>query len=161
MATSLQMRRDASLVRSEKAFWPSGNRFYGSARGIAPGETAVLNIAGPGGLPIATGIFVLYADERSFTFSSPEGHILGGWITFSAYEEDGATVAQVQALFRGGDVLYELGFMTGMAHKAEDTFWGKTLGALAAHFGAASRKGIGMLGSTCVWQKSTFPRWKR
>ncbi len=118
------------------AFWPGKNRFYGSPNGIAPGETAVLNLSGPGGLPIATGIFVMHADEHSFTFSSPEGHILGGWINFSAYEEGGAVIAQVQALFRGGDPLYELGFLTGIAHKAEDTFWGQTLSALAAHFGA-------------------------
>ena len=61
------------------------------------------------GTTIATGIFVAYADEESFCFLSVEGHMFGGMITFSAYEEDGVTVAQVQAMLRSGYLLYELG----------------------------------------------------
>ncbi|MGH9304250.1 MAG: hypothetical protein ACRDZ5_07550 [Acidimicrobiales bacterium] len=32
---------------------------------------------------------MLYADERSFTFMTPQGHMFGGWITFSPEELSG------------------------------------------------------------------------
>ncbi len=134
------------VVKTWKAefpnFWPRGNRFYGPLTGIQPGEVAVLNLAGPGGVTapggtpvIATGIMVIYADETSFSFMTPEGHILAGLITFSASEADGATVAQVQALIRTMDPLYELSFRLGVGHKTEDDFWQTTLRNLAARFG--------------------------
>jgi hypothetical protein len=123
-------------------FWPKGNRFYGPIAGIAPGEVAVLNLAGPGnitgpgGMPlISTGVMVIYSDDESFTFMTPEGHIVAGWITFSAYEEDGSTVAQAQVLIRPSDPLYELTFRLGIGHKTEDDFWQHTVKAVAAHFG--------------------------
>ena len=43
---------------------------------------------------------VLYADDESFTFMTPEGHTLSAWITFSAYRDGDVTVAQAQALER-------------------------------------------------------------
>ena len=121
-------------------FWPRGNRFYAPLSGIAPGEVAVLNLAMPGGLPLSTGVLVLYADEESFTLMTPQGHMFSGWITFSAYREegedgeDGCTVAQAQVLMRANDPLYELGLRLG-GHRQEDVFWARTLAALAAHFG--------------------------
>jgi hypothetical protein len=123
-------------------YWPAGNRFYGSSGPITAGDVAVLNLAGPGGIQapggmpmISTGVMVIYADDESFSFMTPEGHIFAAMITFSAFEQDGVTVAQVQALIRANDPLYELGFRLGFAHKAEDEFWGKTLQSLAADFG--------------------------
>ncbi len=123
-------------------FWPKGNRFYGPLTGIRPGEVAVLNLAGPGGVTapgdtpvIATGIMVIFADDVSFSFMTPEGHILAGLITFSAHTDEGATVAQVQALIRTMDPLYELMFRVGIGHKTEDDFWLATLRSLAARFG--------------------------
>jgi hypothetical protein len=116
-------------------FWPDGNRFYGAAGQIEPGDVALLNISGPGGATISTGILVIYADAESFSFMTPQGHIFAGMITFSAYEDDGATVAQIQALVRASDPIYEMGCRVGVAHKAEDSFWHGTLRALAARFG--------------------------
>jgi len=123
-------------------FWPSGNRFYASGAGVKPGEVAVLNLAGPGGLTgpggtplISTGIMVIYADETSFSFMTPEGHIFAGMITFSAQDDGGTTVAQIQALIRANDPLYEMGCRVGVVHKAEDDFWHATLRSLAARFG--------------------------
>jgi len=124
------------------AFWPKVNRFYGSVIGIAPGEVAVLNLAGPGGVTgpggaplISTGVLVIYADDVSFSFMTPQGHIFAAMITFSAHEEDGAPVAQVQVLIRASDPLYELGCWLGVVHKTEDAHWHTTLTNLAAHFG--------------------------
>jgi hypothetical protein len=60
--------------------------------------------------------------------------MLAGWITFSAHELDGATVAQAQLLIRAQDPLTELGLALG-GHRVEDRFWEQTLANLAAHFG--------------------------
>jgi hypothetical protein len=115
-------------------FWPQGNRFFGGTGGVVPGKVAVLNVAGPGGMKLSTGIRVMYADEESFSFMTPEGHMFAGMITFSAYEKDERTIAQIQALIRANDPVYELSFRLGFGHKAEDAFWHQTLHNLAAHF---------------------------
>ena len=120
------------------AFWPKWDRFYKPVTGIAPGEVALINMLLPGdiphGLPLSTGVLVIYADEESFTFMNPQGHMFAGWITFSAYEEDGCTIAQIQLLVRANDPAYELGFRLG-ASRSESKFWQYTLTALAANFG--------------------------
>ncbi len=136
----------AQLIQTWKdnfpAFWPKGNKFYAPLTGIRPGDVAVLNLAGPGGMTapaappvISTGVMVIYADDVSFSFMTPQGHMFAGMITFSAMEETGSTVAQVQALMRANDPFYELTFRLGFGHKMEDDFWRQTLEALAAHFG--------------------------
>src|SRR5260370_26610316 len=93
-------------------FWPKLDHFYPPLTGIAPGEVALINMLIPGdiphGLPLSTGVLVLYADEKSFTFMTPQGHMFAGWITFSAYEEEGCTVAQIEVLARPNDPAYEL-----------------------------------------------------
>ncbi len=119
-------------------FWPKGNRFYAPLSGIAPGEVGLINMRIPGdlpvGLPLSTGVAVIYADDVSFTFMTPPGHVFAGWITFSAYEEENCTVVQVQVLMRCFDPAYEIGFRFG-ASRSEDSFWQHTLSALAARFG--------------------------
>lgn len=89
---------------------------------------------------------VIFSDEESFTFMTPEGHMFSGWITFSAYEKDQATVAQAQLLIRANDPLYEVGFRLG-GSKAEDKFWVQTLGSLASHFGV---EGQVQTTATCI-----------
>ncbi len=116
-------------------FWPKGNKSYGSLTGIAPGDVAVLNLAGPGGMPLSTGIIVIYADDESFSFMDPEGHMFAAMITFSAFEDEGVTVAQVQPLIRANDPFYELGMRLGVIPRFEDRNWHATLTNLAAHFG--------------------------
>jgi hypothetical protein len=149
-------------------FWPKGNRFFAPLTGIAPGEVALINMRIPGdlpiGLPLSTGVLVLYADEESFTFMTPQGHVFAGWITFSAYEDDGSTIAQIQVLMRAFDFAYEVGFRLG-ASKSEDVFWQQTLSALAAHFGVHAPVEVQL---TCIdprvqwsevgniWQNSTI-----
>ena len=89
-------------------FWPEGNAFYGPLTGIEPGDVALLNMALPGKMKLSTGVMVLYADEESFTLMTPQGHLFAGWITFSALEVDGETVAQAQVLMRASDPIFEL-----------------------------------------------------
>jgi hypothetical protein len=115
-------------------FWPNGNSFYAPLTGIAPGEVALLSLSMPGGMPLSTGVMVLYADDESFTLMTPQGHVFAGWITFSSYEVDGCTVAQAQVLIRANDPIYEIGFRLGGARK-EDIFWQQTLTAVAEYFG--------------------------
>lgn len=135
-------------------YWPEGNRFYGSLTEIVPGDVAVLNLAAPGGMQLSTGIMVVYADDESFAFMTPQGHMFAGLITFSAYEEDGDSVVQIQGLVRASDPLFELGSRFGVVHKNEDRFWHGTLQNLARDFGVSGQ----------VQQRSTLidPRvqWK-
>lgn len=120
------------------SFWPKGNHFYGPITGIAPGDVALINADMPGGLKLSTGVMVLYADDESFTFMTPEGHLFAGWVTFSAYEKAGQTVVQVQVLMRSHDPLMEIGLRLG-GHKQEDRFWQETLTNLAQHLGVQGR----------------------
>ena len=120
-------------------YWPEGNRFYGSLTEIAAGDVAVLNLAAPGGMQLSTGIMVIYADDESFSFMTPQGHIFAGMLTFSAYEDEGVTVVQIQVLVRASDPLFELGCRFGVVHKNEDRFWHGTLQNLAKDFGVSGQ----------------------
>jgi hypothetical protein len=120
-------------------FWPKGQRFYAPLSGIAPGEVALLEIAPVPGAPVklSTGVMVLYADDESFTFMTPEGHTLSAWITFSAYRDGDVTVIQAQALERPSDPFDELAYLLG-GNKMNDRFWTQTLENLARHVGVAA-----------------------
>jgi hypothetical protein len=119
-------------------FWPKWDHYYLPLKGIAPGEVALINFLIPGdlpvGLPVSTGVMVIYSDEESFTFMSPQGLMFAGWITFSSYEEDdGCTVAQIRLQVRANDPVYEIGFRLG-ASRSEDKVWQHVLKELAAHY---------------------------
>lgn len=112
-------------------FMPYPEGFRVPRGGLVPGAIALLGNV--------TGVMVLYADDVSFTYMCPEGHPFSGWITFSSHrDEDGVTVAQVQALIRANDPLYEL-MMPLVLHKVEDITWQPTLRNLAAHFGVRGK----------------------
>jgi hypothetical protein len=127
----------AEVVRVWKedfpSFHPPQSRFYPSLDGVAPGEVLLVN-ASVRGMPVYTGVMVLYADEESFTVMTAEGLPEAGWNTFSAYEEDGVTVAQVQSLARTSDPIYELGFHL-MGSTEQEKIWMHVLGSLATRFG--------------------------
>jgi hypothetical protein len=137
-------------------FWPKGNRFFGPLTGIAPGEVAVLNLnlMVPGGTKLSTGVLVMYADEESFTLMTPQGHIFAGWITFSAHEEDGVTVAQAEILMRASDPFYEVGMIL-FGHRLENRFWEQTLVNVAAYFGVQTKA------ATTVECVDTRYQWRR
>ena len=138
-------------------FWPEGNAFYGPLTGIAPGEVALLNMTLPGRMKLSTGVMVLYADEESFTLMTPQGHMFAGWITFSASEREGETVAQAQVLMRASDPIFELGLAMG-GHKQEDRFWNDTLGSVAAYFGEPDREVETQV--VCVDKKRQWSKWR-
>ncbi len=97
---------------------PPENRFYPTDRGIAPGEIVLINAVTPGGL-VATGVLVLYAEDHTFTFITPQGHPEAGWVTFRAFEEAGHTILQIQGLARASDPIYELAFRLAGSHIQE------------------------------------------
>ena len=69
-------------------FHPPQSQFYPSLAGVAPGEVLLIN-ASMRGMPVYTGVRVIYADDESFTVMTAEGLPEAGWNNFSAYEEDG------------------------------------------------------------------------
>ncbi|MGI8428213.1 MAG: hypothetical protein ACR2OB_02675 [Solirubrobacteraceae bacterium] len=137
-------------------FWPAGNRFYGPLTHIEPGDVALLTMTLPGGMKLSTGVMVLYADERSFTLMTPQGHMFAGWITFSAEQVGDLTVAQAQVLMRASDPIYELGLTLG-GHRQEDIFWDRTLTSLAAHF---EHQGAVETRVECLDRRRQWSRWR-
>ena len=119
-------------------FWPKSGRFYAPLAGIAPGEVALLELSPVPMAPVrlSTGVMVIYADDESFTFMTPEGHTLSAWITFSAFRDGAVTVAQAQALERPSDPLDEIAYMLG-GNRSNDRFWQQTLASLARYVGVA------------------------
>jgi hypothetical protein len=109
-------------------YWPRISRFHGRAGSIEPGDVAPLTAG-----PVTTGILVLYADETSFTFLTPEGHLFAGMITFSATTVDGGTCARIDILLRPSDPVVEAAWF--LIRPAEDRFWAGTLRNLAAAHG--------------------------
>jgi len=118
-------------------FWPKGQKMFLPATGIAPGEVGLINSSMPGTPTMATGILVIYADDESFSFMSPEGHPFAGPLTFSAFtDETGATVAQAHELTRASDPFWELAMMMPvLGERMQNDIWRSTLRSLAAHFG--------------------------
>ncbi|UCB43781.1 MAG: STAS domain-containing protein [Dehalococcoidales bacterium] len=113
------------------SFQPSFNRFYPSPTGIQPGEVVLIDSSTPGG-PVSTGVMVLYADDKSFTFITPQGHPESGWVTFSAFEEGGSVTVQIIGLARANDPVYEIAFRT-VGSKMQTGIWKHVLGSLAEY----------------------------
>lgn len=123
--------------REFPVFHPPESRFYPSLDGVAPGEVMLIN-ASVQGMPVYTGVMILYSDDTSFTVMTAEGLPEAGWNTFSAYEEDGSTVVQIQSLARASDPIYEVGFRL-IGATAQERIWTHVLSTLAARFGVRER----------------------
>jgi len=117
-------------------FWPKSQRFYAPLSGIQPGEVGLLEIQPLPGAPVklSTGVLVLYADDESFTFMTPEGHTLSAWITFSARRDGDVVLAQAQALERPSDPFDEIAYKLG-GNRQNNRFWEATLRNLAIMVG--------------------------
>ncbi len=136
------------------SFHPPQSRFYPPLSGVAPGEVMLIN-ASVQGMPVYTGVMVLYADEESFTVMTAEGLPEAGWNTFSAYEdEDGTAVAQIQSLARASDPIYEVGFRL-FGSTEQEKIWTHVLTSLAARFGVSEHV---QLQRVCVDPKLQWSR---
>lgn len=130
-----------SLLKQQlPSLMPDNSRFYPSVSGVKPGEVVLINATLPG-IPgqIATGVMVMYSDDESFTLMCPEGHPEAGWNTFSAFEEDGATVIQIQSLARANDPIFEFGFRFMGGSKQQERIWNHVLTRAAENFGVAGQ----------------------
>ena len=112
-------------------FQLSTNRFFPVLGTIEPGQLVLIN-ASMKGMPISTGVMVLYADDESFTLMTPQGHPESGWVTFSALKEESGIVCQVESFARANDPLYEVGFRLG-GSSIQEKIWIHVLESLAAY----------------------------
>jgi hypothetical protein len=121
-------------------FQPSSSHFYPPMTGIEPGKVIFIElnlpvVKGLNLIPVASGVMVLYADDESFTVTTPEGFPVSGWNTFSVYEEDGCVVAQIQSLDRAADPIYEFGTLVMGGARRQEENWVYVLTRLAERFG--------------------------
>ena len=77
---------------------------------------------------------IMYADELSFTFATPQGHPEAGWVTFSSYREEDRTVVQIYGLTRSNDPVFELAFHLA-GSRIQIGIWTHVLKSLAADLG--------------------------
>ena len=147
-----------ALVKDWRArfgqFWPKAGTFHHSIRAIEAGDVAPLTA---GGGVVATGILVIYADETSFTFMTPEAHIFAGMITFSAHlDDEGGTVAEIRMLLRTADPSWEA--VWPIVRTMEAAFWRGTLTNLAAANGVT---GVPVTETTvCVDRARLWRNWR-
>lgn len=137
-------------------FWPSHSKFNAPLAGIKPGEVGTITTV----QTLSTGIMVMYADDTSFAFMTPEGHPFAGWITFSATGDDDWSIAQVQLLIRPNDPIWDLGFVFGMG-KGEDVMWRGVLRKLARHLGsdAEPKQDLVKVDNKRIWANAS--NWKK
>jgi hypothetical protein len=136
-------------------FWPKGATFHTGFTGVTPGAVAPIGISAAPGMELATGILVLYADDESFSFMTPEGHMFAGMITFGAEQIGANTVASIDILIRPNDPLYELGWP--VMKRREDAFWTATLVNLAAKHGVPDASVSEE--TVCVDRKRIWSNW--
>lgn len=122
-----------ALMHNFTSFQPNFNHFYPSPGGLNPGEIVLFDAMTPGG-PVSSGVVVLHADERSFTFMTPQGHPESGMIAFNAYRSHNKTIVQIVGLARANDPLYEGAFRM-IGSKMQARIWIHVLTSLAIHLG--------------------------
>jgi hypothetical protein len=143
-------------------FQPPENRFLPSMAGVKPGEVLFIEASlpawpgSPWGFPVSAGVMVLYADDEMFTVMTPAGFPEAGWNTFSAFVEDGVTVAQVQSLARSNDPIYEFGFRYIGGAAQQEKIWAAVLTAVAAHFGVKGtvQTELSCIDNTLQWSQA-------
>lgn len=150
----------AELVRTWQThyteFWPKGSHLYQPADGLQQGDVAGADLLMIGGVRIGTGVVVIDENETSFTLASLQGHTFCGTITFTARDDNGVTMAEVEAVLRASDPLYEIGMALG-GHWYENRFWKATLVALARYFDVKTTPSMSMecLDSRRKWRNAT------
>jgi Domain of unknown function (DUF1990) len=144
-----------ALVRDWRAhfgdFWPKSATFYGSITSIEAGDVAPLTASG-----ITTGVLVIYADDTSFSYMTPEGHMFAGMITFSARHEQSGTIAEIRMLVRPADPLWVIVWPVGRG--MEGKFWKGTLANLAAAHGVTGVAATEV--TTCVDERTLWKNWR-
>ncbi|MCC7364819.1 MAG: hypothetical protein IT303_10645 [Dehalococcoidia bacterium] len=134
----------AAVMRTWKAefneLWPEEGHFFRPVRGIRAGEVAGFELDAPVGT-VSSGVVITAADDTSFTFVTPQGHMFAGWIRFATEPAAGGTIAEITMEVRASDPLYQLGMWLG-GNRAEDAFWRETLANVARRFGEEPRVAV-------------------
>ena len=140
-------------------FWPKGAAVLRALSGIKPGEVALLEVEPVPGAPVrlSTGVLVLYADDESFTFMTPEGHTLSAWITFSARRDGDVVVAQAHALERPSDPFDDIAYKL-IGNRQNNKFWEATLRNLALMIGVAVP--VVEIQSACIDGNRQWRHWR-
>ncbi|WP_404311718.1 hypothetical protein LG314_10220 [Agrococcus terreus] len=131
-------------------YWPRSGTFHGRIAALEAGDVSPLTAGG-----ITTGVLVIYADDTSFSFITPEGHMFGGLITFSARDE-GGTLVEIRMLVRTADPSWQL--LWPAIKPAESWFWKGTLTNLAADHGVAV-KDVDEV-TVCVDPRPIWRNWR-
>jgi hypothetical protein len=132
-------------------YWPRMGRFHSTVAAIKPGDVAPLTAG-----VVTTGIMVLYADDTSFTFLTPEGHMFAALITFSCEtSESGRTIEQIRILLRSSDPIFEA--MWPLTRRGEDIFWPRTLKNVAAAHGVPNV--MVQAHTECVDRRRLWKNW--
>ena len=108
---------------------PPQNVFYPSSKGIEAGETVLIDSSTPGGV-VSTGVHILFSDDVSFSFITPQGHPEAGWITFSASEKDEKIEIKIRGLASASDPFFELAFRLA-GSKFQERIWKTVLANMA------------------------------
>jgi hypothetical protein len=131
-------------------FWPKGTTFHGTGR-IRAGDVTPLTAGG-----LRTGILVMYEDDSSFSYITPEGHMFGALITFSArHEASGGTMAEIRMLVRPYDPLVQAAF--GLGARVEADHWKQTLRNIAAKHGVTGVEPTEV--TVCVDRRFIWRNW--
>ena len=127
-------------------FWPKGSGSTlpcpGSRRAKSPFSISRRCPVSP--VKLSTGVLVLYADDESFTFMTPEGHTLSAWITFSA-RRDGDVTSPRPRHWSDRPTRSTISPTCSAATSQNNKFWQATLHNLATTVGVRrpGRRGPG------------------
>jgi anti-anti-sigma factor len=141
------------LKQNFVAFQVPENFFYPTSKGLTPGALVFIDSATPGGI-VSTGIYVLYMDDTSFTYITPQGHPEAGWITFSAKEEEGKIRLQIQGLVRASDSFFEIAYAIA-GQSFQEKIWLNVLTQMAKHLGIEDNGQMVKYkpSNSCQWSK--------
>ena len=103
-----------------------------------PGAVGAIKLTLPGGMPLITGVRIIFVGPTSFTFATLTGHMASGYINFAVNVEDGCPVLRITSLARTGDPIFDVGFRL-FGHRQQQNFWLETVGRAADFLGVKGR----------------------
>ncbi len=143
------------------SFWPGGAHFLEPDRGMRAGEVAGVELKGPVGAVLATGVALDSTSPTQFTLRTIQGHMFAGWIRFSTRPAAPGTEARIEMAIRPSDPVYQVALWLGGNH-GEDRFWEEILSALARRFeedGATVERESRCVSRRFTWRNATNLRY--
>ena len=118
---------------------PASNRFFPVGGKMDPGSVVLIN-AKVLGMPMCTGVVVMYSGEDESSLLTPQGHPESGWVTFSARlgpagQASGEIIVQIESLARASDPVYEFALRFLGAGAVQESIWRHVLSSLSGQLG--------------------------